>query len=99
MTMANFESLHVPHKGGGPPWTPWSRRPNALDADARARRDVAGEAAGCASSRHSLPRRSAMLAGLPPVAETVAGYDFNGWAGLVRPRARRGRSLSACMPP
>jgi tripartite-type tricarboxylate transporter receptor subunit TctC len=34
----------------------------------------------------SLPRRSAMLADIPPIAETVAGYDFNGWAGLIGPK-------------
>lgn len=22
----------------------------------------------------------------PPIAETVAGYDFNGWAGLIAPK-------------
>jgi tripartite-type tricarboxylate transporter receptor subunit TctC len=27
-----------------------------------------------------------MLADLPPVAETVPGYDFSGWAGLVAPK-------------
>ena len=35
---------------------------------------------------HSLPRRSALLAEMPPIAETVAGYDFNGWAGLIAPK-------------
>jgi tripartite-type tricarboxylate transporter receptor subunit TctC len=35
---------------------------------------------------HSLPRRSALLAEIPPIAETVAGYDFNGWAALVAPK-------------
>src|SRR5258708_6502411 len=34
----------------------------------------------------SLPRRSAMLGDIPPVADTVAGYDFSGWAGLVAPK-------------
>jgi tripartite-type tricarboxylate transporter receptor subunit TctC len=34
----------------------------------------------------SLPQRSALLAGIPAIAETVAGYDFNGWAGLIAPK-------------
>jgi tripartite-type tricarboxylate transporter receptor subunit TctC len=33
-----------------------------------------------------LPRRSAMLGDIPPVADTVPGYDFSGWAGLVAPK-------------
>src|SRR2546421_540031 len=35
---------------------------------------------------HSLPRRSAMLGDIPPVADTIPGYDFSGWAGLVAPK-------------
>jgi tripartite-type tricarboxylate transporter receptor subunit TctC len=34
----------------------------------------------------SLPRRSATLGDIPPVADTVPGYDYNGWAGLVAPK-------------
>jgi len=34
----------------------------------------------------SLPRKSAMLGDLPPVADTVPGYDYSGWAGLVAPK-------------
>jgi tripartite-type tricarboxylate transporter receptor subunit TctC len=27
-----------------------------------------------------------MLGDIPPVADTVPGYDYSGWAGLVAPR-------------
>lgn len=86
MTMANFESLHVPHKGGGPSvasvaagqthWT-LTPAPAAMSQVKAGRLRVIG---------HSLPRRSALLAEMPPIAETVAGYDFNGWAGLIAPK-------------
>jgi tripartite-type tricarboxylate transporter receptor subunit TctC len=86
MTMGNFESLHVPHKGGGPSvasvaagQTHWTLTP----APAAMSQVKAGRLRAIA---HSLPRRSALLADLPPIAETVAGYDFNGWAGLVAPK-------------
>ncbi len=86
MTMGNFESLHVPHKGGGPSvasvaagQTHWTLTP----APAAMSQVKAGRLRVIA---HSLPRRSALLADLPPIAETVAGYDFNGWAGLVAPK-------------
>ena len=86
MTMANFESLHVPHKGGGPSvasvaggQTHWTLTP----APAAMSQVKAGRLRVIA---HSLPRRSALLAEMPPIAETVAGYDFNGWAGLLAPK-------------
>jgi tripartite-type tricarboxylate transporter receptor subunit TctC len=86
MTMGNFESLHVPHKGGGPSvasvaagQTHWTLTP----APAAMSQVKAGRLRVIAQS---LPRRSAILAELPPIAETVPGYDFNGWAGLVAPK-------------
>jgi tripartite-type tricarboxylate transporter receptor subunit TctC len=86
MTMANFESLHVPHKGGSPSvasvaggQTHWTLTP----APAAMSQVKAGRLRVIAQS---LPRRSAMLADVPAIAETVAGYDFNGWAGLIAPK-------------
>ena len=86
MTMANFESLVVPHKGGGPSvnsvvagqthWT-FTPAPAVMPFVKNGRLRAIG---------HSLPRRSAMLGDIPPVADTVSGYDFSGWAGLVAPK-------------
>jgi tripartite-type tricarboxylate transporter receptor subunit TctC len=86
MSMANFDSLHVPHKGGGPSvnsvvagQTHWTITPApavmSMVKNGRLR-----------AIAHSLPRRSALLGDLPAVAETVPGYDYSGWAGLVAPR-------------
>ena len=86
MTMANFESLVVPHKGGGPSvnsvvagqthWT-FTPAPAVMPLVKNGRLRAIGQ---------SLPRRSAMLGDIPSVAETVPGYDFSGWAGLVAPK-------------
>jgi tripartite-type tricarboxylate transporter receptor subunit TctC len=86
MTMANFESLVVPHKGGGPSvnsvvagqthWT-FTPAPAVMPFVKNGRLRALGQ---------SLPRRSAMLGDMPPVADTVPGYDFSGWAGLVAPK-------------
>ncbi|HMH18223.1 MAG TPA: tripartite tricarboxylate transporter substrate-binding protein [Burkholderiales bacterium] len=86
MTMANFESLVVPHKGGGPSvnsvvagqthWT-FTPAPAVMPFVKNGRLRAIG---------HSLPRRSAMLGDIPPVADTVPGYDYSGWAGLVAPK-------------
>ena len=86
MTMAGFESLNVPHKGGGPSvnsvvagQTQWSITP----APAVMSFIKSGKLRAIGQS---LPRRSAMLGDIPPVADTVPGYDYSGWAGLVAPK-------------
>jgi tripartite-type tricarboxylate transporter receptor subunit TctC len=86
MTMAGFDSLHVPHKGGGPSvnsvvagQTHWSitPAPAVMSFVRNGRLRAIGQ---------SLPRRSETLGDIPAVAETVAGYDYSGWAGLVAPK-------------
>ena len=83
---AGFESLHVPHKGGGPSVTSvvagqthWTVTP----APAVMSHVRNGKLRAIA---HSLPRRSAMLGDMPAIAETLPGYDYSGWAGLVAPK-------------
>jgi tripartite-type tricarboxylate transporter receptor subunit TctC len=86
MAMAGFDSLNVPHKGGGPSvnsviagQTHWTITPApavmAFVKNGRLR-----------AIGQSLPRRSATLGDIPPVADTVPGYDYSGWAGLVAPK-------------
>jgi tripartite-type tricarboxylate transporter receptor subunit TctC len=86
MSMAGFDSLHVPHKGGGPSvnsvvagQTHWTLTP--APAVMSFVRSGKLRALG-----HSLPRRSKMLGDMPAIAETVPGYDYSGWAGLVGPK-------------
>jgi len=83
LAMGGFESVHVPHKGGGPSvnavvagQTQWTITPApavvALVKGGRLR-----------ALGQSLPRRTALMPDLPPVSDSVPGYDFNGWVGLV----------------
>ena len=87
MVMADFESLHVPYKGGGPSvasvvageshWT-IAPAPAAMSLVKSGRlRAIA----------HSLPKRAPLFGDMPTVAETVPGYDYSGWAGLLAPKA------------
>ena len=87
MVMADFESLHVPYKGGGPSvasvvageshWT-IAPAPAAMSLVKSGRlRAIA----------HSLPKRAPLFGDMPAVAETVPGYDYSGWAGLLAPKA------------
>ncbi len=86
MSLAGFDSLHVPHKGGGPSvnsvlagqthWT-FTPAPAVVSLIKSGRLRALGE---------SMSRRSALLGDIPPVADSVPGYDNSGWAGLVAPK-------------
>src|SRR5260221_141602 len=86
MTMANFESLVLPHKGGGPSVNSVVAGQTHLTFTPAAAVMPFVKNGRLRAIGHSLPRRSAMLGDIPPVAETVSGYDFSGWAGLVAPK-------------
>jgi tripartite-type tricarboxylate transporter receptor subunit TctC len=86
MVMGDFESLHVPYKGGGPSvasvvageshWT-------VVPAPAAMSLVKSGRLRAIA---HTLPARAAMFGDLPTIAETLPGYDYSGWAGLLAPK-------------
>jgi tripartite-type tricarboxylate transporter receptor subunit TctC len=86
MQAAKFESLHVPYKGGGPSVasviageSQWTLTPAAavMSFVHSGRLRALG---------HSLPQRSPLLGDMPPIAETVAGFDYNGWQGFMVPK-------------
>lgn len=85
-TMGKFDSLHIPYKGGGASVgavvageSQWTMTPApavwSLVKGGRLR-----------AIGHSLPKRTPLLGDLPAVAETIPGYDYSGWNGLVAPR-------------
>jgi tripartite-type tricarboxylate transporter receptor subunit TctC len=83
---AKFESLHVPYKGGGPSVasviageSQWTLTPAAavMSFVHSGRLRALG---------HSLPKRSPLLGDIPPIAETVPGFDYSGWQGFMVPK-------------
>ena len=83
---ANFESLHVPYKGGGPSVAAvvggeshWTLTP----APAVMSHVGAGRVRAIA---HSLPKASPLFPNMPPIAETVPGFDYSGWQGFFFPK-------------
>jgi len=84
---AGFESLHVPYKGGGASvasvvadesqWT-ITPAPAVMSLVNSGRLRAIGQ---------SLPKRTALLPDMPAIAETVPGYDYSGWGGLLLPKA------------
>jgi tripartite-type tricarboxylate transporter receptor subunit TctC len=85
MQAAKTIALHVPYKGGGPSVaavvageSQWTITPGpAVTGLVRS-----GKLRAVA---HSLPKRTALLGDLPAIAETVPGYQYSGWNGLLAP--------------
>jgi tripartite-type tricarboxylate transporter receptor subunit TctC len=85
-TLGQFESVHIPYKGGASTTavaageSQWSINPAP---------SVQGlvKAGRLRAIGHTLPKRTALLGDLPAIAETVPGYQYGGWQGLLAPRA------------
>jgi len=83
---AQIESLHVPYKGGGPSsgsvasgesqWT-------LIPAPAAMGHIGAGRLLPLA---HTLPRRTPLLPTIPPISDTIPGFDYTGWMGFFVPK-------------
>ncbi len=86
LQVAKFQSVHVPYKGGGPSvasviggesqWT-LTPAPAVMSFVRSGRLRALG---------HSLPHRSALLSDIPPIADTVPGFDYSGWQGIMMPK-------------
>jgi tripartite-type tricarboxylate transporter receptor subunit TctC len=86
MMAGNFDSLHIPYKGGGASVlavitgeSQWTITP----APAAAGHVRSGKLRAIA---HSLPQRSTLLSDIPPVAQTIPGYSYSAWNGLLLPK-------------
>jgi tripartite-type tricarboxylate transporter receptor subunit TctC len=86
MQAGNFPALHVPYKGGGASVasviageSQWTLTP----APAVMSHINSGKVRALG---HSLPKRSTMLPNIPPIAETVPGFDYSGWQGFFMPK-------------
>lgn len=85
-TMGKFPATHMPYRGSAAPiasvisgesqWT-LTPAPAVWPVVKAGRLRALG---------HSLPVRTALLGDLPAIAETVPGYDYSGWFGLIAPR-------------
>ncbi|MEO6749662.1 MAG: tripartite tricarboxylate transporter substrate-binding protein [Casimicrobiaceae bacterium] len=84
--MGHFPSQHVPYKGGG------ASVVAVMSGEAQWTITPASSVVGQARSgavralAQSLPQRTALLPGVPAVAETVPGYSYSGWNGLLLPK-------------
>jgi tripartite-type tricarboxylate transporter receptor subunit TctC len=86
MQVANFDSLHVPYKGGGPSVaavvggeSQWTLTP----APAVMSHVGAGRVRALG---HSLPKASPVFPNMPSIADTIPGFDYSGWQGFFFPK-------------
>ena len=83
---ANIDSLHVPYKGGGASVasvisgeSQWTLTPAAAVMSHV-------NAGRLRALGHSLPKPTPLLGNIPPIAETIKGFDYSGWQGFFVPR-------------
>jgi tripartite-type tricarboxylate transporter receptor subunit TctC len=83
---AGINSLHVPYKGGGPSsasvvanesqWT-------LIPAPAAMSHVNAGRMRAIAQT---LPKATPLLPNIPPISDTIPGFDYSGWMGFFVPK-------------
>ena len=83
---AGFESLHVPYKGGGPSsasvvanesqWTLIPAPAAMVHVNSGRMRAIA----------QTLPKPTPLLPGIPPIADSIPGFDYSGWMGFFLPK-------------
>ena len=85
--MGNFASVHVPYKGGGPSVV------SVMSGESQWTITPASSTVGPVRSgrlralAHSLSQRTPLLEGIPTVAETIPGFSYSAWVGLLLPKA------------
>jgi tripartite-type tricarboxylate transporter receptor subunit TctC len=86
MMEAHIQSVHIPYKGGGASVaavmaneSQWTITP----APAVMSQVNAGRLRAIG---HSLPKPSPLLPNIPPIAETIPGFDYSGWQGFFLPK-------------
>ena len=86
MVAAGFSSLHVPYKGGGPSVAAvvageaqWTIVPSAATMSLI-------RAGRLRALGHSLPSRSPLFPDIPPIGESVPGFKYVAFSGLLAPK-------------
>ena len=82
----NFSSIHVPYKGGG------ASVLAVMTGEAQWTITPASSVIGhirngkLRAVAHSLSQRSRLMGDIPTVAETIPGFSYSGWNGIVMPK-------------
>jgi putative tricarboxylic transport membrane protein len=83
---AHIDSLHVPYKGGGPSVTSVIANESQWTLTPAAAVMTHVNAGRLRALGHSLPKPTPLLPNIPPIAETIPGFDYSGWQGFFVPK-------------
>jgi len=84
LSLGKFDSLHVPFKGG-------AAVPSVMTGESHWSINPAPSSLGLIKSgkvkalAQTLPVRTALLGDLPSISETVPGYTYSAWNGVIAP--------------
>ena len=85
LSLGRFDSLHVPFKGG-------AAVPSVMTGESHWSINPAPSVIGMIKGGkvralgHTLTTRTSLLPDLPAIAETVPGYSYSAWNGIIAPR-------------
>jgi tripartite-type tricarboxylate transporter receptor subunit TctC len=85
MLAAKMKSFHVPYKGGG---GTVAVRANESQWQLPPAPSVMSliRSGQVRALGHTLPHRSPLFTDIPPIAETLSGFSYSGWNGLLAPK-------------
>ena len=86
MAAAGFTSLHVPYKGGGPSVAAVVAGESQWTITLSAATMSLIRAGRLRALGHSLPQRSPLFPDIPPIGETVPGFKYVAFSGLLAPK-------------
>ena len=86
MIKGGFESLHVPYKGNGPAVAAVTANESQWMFGSAGSMLIHHRSGRLRGLGHTLPQRSPLMGDLPPIAESLPGFEYTAFTGLLAPK-------------
>jgi tripartite-type tricarboxylate transporter receptor subunit TctC len=86
MIKGGFESLHVPYKGNGPAVAAVLANESQWMFGSAGSMLIHSRSGRLRGLGHTLPQRSPLMEELPPIAESVPGFEYTAFTGYLAPK-------------
>jgi tripartite-type tricarboxylate transporter receptor subunit TctC len=86
MIKGGFQSLHVPYKGNGPAVAAVAANESQWMFGSAGSMLIHHRSGRLRGLGHTLPQRSPLMGDLPPIAESLPGFEYTGFTGLLAPK-------------
>ena len=93
MIKGNFESLQVPYKGNGPAVAAVTANESQWMFGSAGSMLVHHRSGRLRGIGHTLPQRSPLMGDLPPIAESLPGFEYTAFTGFLAPKGVPGPIL------